>query len=88
MKHVLLFGAGKSSTVLIEYLKELAETYQYNVIVADGCFENAQSKVGEQRFVKAVRTDVKNENGKKKSNNTGRCRNILTSCGASLPCGS
>ncbi|MEJ7678486.1 MAG: saccharopine dehydrogenase C-terminal domain-containing protein [Segetibacter sp.] len=66
MKSILLFGAGKSSTVLIEYLKELAETHQYNVVVADGCFENAQSKVGEQRFVKAAEADAENDDERRK----------------------
>ncbi len=61
MKLILLLGAGKSSTVLIEYLKELAETYQYNVIVADGCLENAQSKAGKHPFIRAVEANAENE---------------------------
>lgn len=61
MKRILLFGAGKSSTVLIDYLKVLAETCRYSVIIADGCFENAQSKVGQHRFAKAVEANAENE---------------------------
>lgn len=35
MKHILLFGAGKSATVLIEYLIKLAAQYQWQVTIAD-----------------------------------------------------
>ena len=60
MKGILLFGAGKSSTVLIQYLKNLADIHHYNIIVADGYLENAQSKAGGHHFVKAVKADVEN----------------------------
>jgi saccharopine dehydrogenase-like NADP-dependent oxidoreductase len=58
MKHILLFGAGKSATVLIEYLKDLSMEHQYYVTVADGNLENAQLKTGEHPFVKAVEANV------------------------------
>ncbi len=61
MKHILLFGAGKSATFLIEYLKELATSSKYNVTVADENFENAQSKAGEHPFVKAACANAENE---------------------------
>jgi saccharopine dehydrogenase-like NADP-dependent oxidoreductase len=61
MKHILLFGAGKSATFLIEYLKELSTTFHYTVTVADESFENAQLKVGEHPFVKATMADAENE---------------------------
>lgn len=61
MKHILLFGAGKSATVLIDYLKDLATTHQYIVTVADGNLAQAQSKVGEHSLVKAVQLNVENE---------------------------
>ena len=35
MKKILIFGAGKSATVLIEYLLEQASIHQWQVIVAD-----------------------------------------------------
>lgn len=61
MKQILLFGAGKSATVLIEYLKELSENYQYEITIADVFFENAQTKAGERPFVKAVKADAENK---------------------------
>lgn len=61
MKHILLFGAGKSATVLIDYLKQLATDHNYNVTVADGNLENAQSKVGSHALVRAVEANVENE---------------------------
>ena len=66
MKHILLFGAGKSATVLIDYLKQLATTYQYRVTVADGNLANAQSKVGEHELVKAIGVNVETATERKK----------------------
>ena len=61
MKHILLFGAGKSATVLIDYLKKLATEYQYTVTVADGNLDNAQSKVGKHTLVNAAEVNVEEE---------------------------
>jgi saccharopine dehydrogenase-like NADP-dependent oxidoreductase len=61
MKHILLFGAGKSATVLIDYLKDLATEYQYSVTVADGNQTNLQAKVGDHPLVKAKQADVQND---------------------------
>lgn len=66
MKHILLFGAGKSATVLIDYLKNLAIEQNYKVTVADGFLENAQSKVGNHSLAKAVQADVNNNEQRKK----------------------
>ncbi|WP_018615026.1 saccharopine dehydrogenase C-terminal domain-containing protein [Segetibacter koreensis] len=65
MKHILLFGAGKSATYLIEYLKEFSTTFQYNVTVADENFESVRSKVGEHPFVKAAEANAENETERK-----------------------
>src|SRR5947208_2109939 len=61
MKHILLFGAGKSATFLIEYLKDLSTTFIYNVTDVDGKVENVELKVGEHPLVKAVGADAENE---------------------------
>ncbi|MEP7318974.1 MAG: hypothetical protein ABI921_09530 [Panacibacter sp.] len=45
-KHIVLFGAGKSATVLIDYLKEIATENNWNVTVADSNLEAVQAKVG------------------------------------------
>ncbi len=44
MKNILLFGAGKSATILIDYLLEEASLNNWHLTVADGNFELAKSK--------------------------------------------
>lgn len=61
MKHILLLGAGKSATVLIDYLKNIAVKYQWKVTVAEYDFALAQSKVGEHPFVKATQINIQDE---------------------------
>jgi saccharopine dehydrogenase (NADP+, L-glutamate forming) len=45
MKNVLIIGAGRSSTALINYLLNEAEKYGWFITVADSDFEAAQAKV-------------------------------------------
>ncbi len=54
MKHILLFGAGKSASVLIEYLKTIAAQKQWQVTVADANEQAVNSKVGSHEWVHAV----------------------------------
>lgn len=54
MKHILLFGAGKSASVLIEYLKNTAATRQWKVTVADADEQAVRQKVGEHPLVQPV----------------------------------
>ena len=61
MKHILLFGAGKSATVLIDYLKEISLKHLIKVTVADGNLELVESKVGIHNMVLAKRANVENE---------------------------
>ncbi|HEX3023761.1 MAG TPA: saccharopine dehydrogenase C-terminal domain-containing protein [Chitinophagaceae bacterium] len=61
MKHILLFGAGKSATVLIDYLKTIATEKNWKVTVADNDVEAAQLKVGEHELVKAVQLNITND---------------------------
>lgn len=65
LKNILLFGAGKSATVLIAYLKELATEKGWNVTVADMNLAAVQAKVGEHPLVKAKQVDL--ENGAERS---------------------
>jgi len=44
MKCIVLFGAGKSATVLIDYLKQLANEKKWHVIVADTNLKTAKEK--------------------------------------------
>ncbi|MBA2499294.1 MAG: saccharopine dehydrogenase NADP-binding domain-containing protein [Chitinophagaceae bacterium] len=61
MKHVLVFGAGKSATVLIDYL--LSEALQENwlVTVVDADLIQARSKIGDHSRGKAISFDIKKE---------------------------
>lgn len=60
-KTVLLFGAGKSATVLIEYLIDQAPSNGWNIIIADSDKEQILSKTNNSSFAKAVEIDVNGE---------------------------
>lgn len=64
MKKLLLFGAGKSATVLIDYLLANAEKENWMVTVADADLKLAESKTGSGIFGKAVSFDI-NDAGKR-----------------------
>jgi saccharopine dehydrogenase-like NADP-dependent oxidoreductase len=66
MKTILLFGAGKSATVLIDYLLETAITENWKLIVADANLQLAKSKVDHAQRATAVSFDIMNaeERGK------------------------
>ncbi len=66
MKHILLFGAGKSATVLIDYLKTVAATHEWHVVVADSNLQAVENKVGKSDWVTAVQADITNEAERKK----------------------
>ncbi|MBK6935709.1 MAG: saccharopine dehydrogenase NADP-binding domain-containing protein [Chitinophagaceae bacterium] len=61
MKNVLLFGAGKSATVLIDYLIKQTETQNWFVTVADADLILALQKVGTAANATAVSFDVLND---------------------------
>ena len=65
MKNILLFGAGKSATVLINYLKTLADNENWKVTVADSSYENANSKIGNSKNVIPFAIDIENEAARK-----------------------
>ncbi|HET9431073.1 MAG TPA: saccharopine dehydrogenase C-terminal domain-containing protein, partial [Chitinophagaceae bacterium] len=60
MKTILLFGAGKSATVLIDYLLENAITENWKVFIVDADLQLAQSKVGNSQKATAISFDIKN----------------------------
>lgn len=66
MKQILLFGAGKSATVLIDYLKQVSTAHQWQVVVADSNLATVQAKVREHDLVQAVQVDITNEEERKK----------------------
>jgi saccharopine dehydrogenase-like NADP-dependent oxidoreductase len=59
MKHVLLFGAGKSATVLIDYLLEQSITENWKIDIVDADLKLAQSKIGSSKRAVAVSFDIK-----------------------------
>jgi saccharopine dehydrogenase-like NADP-dependent oxidoreductase len=61
MKSILVFGAGKSATCLIEYLVKETASQKWQLTVADGNLALAQSKTGNNLHTKAVAVDVEKE---------------------------
>ena len=58
MKTILLFGAGKSATVLIDYLLENAITENWKIYVVDADLSLAQSKTKGSKKATAVSFDI------------------------------
>ena len=61
MKSILLFGAGKSATVLIDYLLKNAEKEQWHLTLADANPGMSEEKIGGSIFGTAVTIDISNE---------------------------
>lgn len=61
MKTILLFGAGKSATVLIDYLTRNADRENWKIIVADSDLQLAESKIGRSPYATAISFDIQNE---------------------------
>lgn len=66
MKKILLFGAGKSATILIDYLLSNAEKESWHLIVVDADINLAQSKIGISSFGKAISFDIKDDTDRTK----------------------
>ncbi len=61
MKHILLFGAGKSATVLINYLSNLVQAKNWTLTVADGNSDLLQQKVIVNQFVQTVTINLEEQ---------------------------
>ncbi|HVZ26130.1 MAG TPA: saccharopine dehydrogenase C-terminal domain-containing protein, partial [Sediminibacterium sp.] len=61
MHQVLLIGAGKSATVLIDYLSEQAALGYWNVVVADRDIQALQTKLGNHSAMRATALDITDE---------------------------
>lgn len=61
MKKILVFGAGKSATCLIDYLCTACEENKWNLLLCDADLLLAQSKINECKNAKAVSIDVGNK---------------------------
>jgi saccharopine dehydrogenase-like NADP-dependent oxidoreductase len=60
MKQILLFGAGKSATALIDYLVANAQKENWQLTVVDVDASAALNKIGKTQLAKAVSFDVTN----------------------------
>ena len=58
MKSILLFGAGKSATVLIQYFLQYAKEEQWELTVADADLSLAQSKINNHAAGRAVSVNL------------------------------
>jgi len=61
MKKILLFGAGKSATVLIDYLLQNAQNEHWQLKVVDADVELAKSKIGHSPYGTAVSFDINDQ---------------------------
>ena len=61
MKKILLFGAGKSATVLINYLLGNAAAENWHLMLADADESTARKKLGDSAFATAIGLDVHKE---------------------------
>ena len=66
MQKVLVIGAGRSATSLINYLLEESKSRAWYITVADANLSLAQSKVPNSAKNKAVELDINNEEIRKK----------------------
>ncbi len=66
MKTVLLIGAGKSATVLINYLLKEAELNKWKFIIADANKEQVLAKTNNSRFAEVLQLDITNDKQREK----------------------
>lgn len=60
MKRILVLGAGKSATALIDYLIDRAEPYNWTIIIADRNKSLAEEKIEGRANAEALELDVMN----------------------------
>lgn len=65
MKQVLLFGAGKSSTALIEYFLINAVAENWHLTLVDASLQNAQEKMGDSSHGTALSFDIRDDKERK-----------------------
>jgi len=61
MKKILILGAGRSSSSLIEYLLEEAKKHDYEVTVADTLLESAEQKTKKNPYARPILLDITDE---------------------------
>ncbi|SHJ14614.1 saccharopine dehydrogenase (NAD+, L-glutamate forming) [Mesonia phycicola] len=60
MRNILLIGAGKSTSSLIKYLKEKADSERIQIIIGDLSLENAIKFAGNHNSTQAIQLDIFN----------------------------
>jgi saccharopine dehydrogenase-like NADP-dependent oxidoreductase len=58
LKTILVFGTGKSATVLIDYLKTTVREKNWKLVVADANVEQAKAKLGDAPNTEAIEVNV------------------------------
>lgn len=66
MKNILIFGAGRSSSALIDYLLEHSELHAWTITVADVSLAAAQQKINGHARGRAVAVDILNAEARSK----------------------
>ncbi|ACU62876.1 saccharopine dehydrogenase C-terminal domain-containing protein [Chitinophaga pinensis] len=66
MKNILLFGAGKSATSLIDYLVSNAPRQKWHITVADHDLALIKSKTGKSYYVTPAAIDIRDEASRQK----------------------
>ena len=66
MKTIVLIGAGKSATVLIDYLISESEKNKWKFIIADSDKAQILLKTANSPFAEAVQVDITNESERAK----------------------
>ena len=66
LKTILLFGAGKSASVLINYLIKESEEHGWKFIIADADRNQILSKTNNSPFAEAVQLDINNDDERSK----------------------
>lgn len=61
MPTILVAGAGKSSTCLIQYLIYHATKHKWNLVIADGSMEAIEDKINGSNIAKPVALDITNK---------------------------
>jgi saccharopine dehydrogenase-like NADP-dependent oxidoreductase len=60
-KKILVVGAGRTSSTLIEYLQKQAEKQNWQITVADQSFELAKARAGKHRSTKPLKFNVSDD---------------------------
>ncbi|WP_339702682.1 saccharopine dehydrogenase C-terminal domain-containing protein [uncultured Marixanthomonas sp.] len=67
MRNILIIGAGRSATSLIQYLLNKSETEKLALTIGDLSLENAQKLAGDHPNATAIKLDIFNEEERRKT---------------------